>query len=136
MSRWSIRANLLVELIKTGEVMQPLEFLFFIALLLYSFVIWLHQLTKSFSPWMVWLFGIGLGADISGTVFLCVAAASKWTFTLHTISGLVSLLIMALHFGWALLSMMLGDKFETYFKRFSLFAWFLWLIAFVSGIPQ
>lgn len=116
--------------------MRPLELLFVVALLLYSFVIWSHQFKKRFSPWMVWLFGIGLAADVSGTVFLCVAAASRWRFTLHTVSGLVSLLIMALHFGWALLAVTFGGRFEAYFKRFSLTAWGLWLTAFVSGIPR
>lgn len=110
--------------------------LFVVALLLYSFVIWSHQLTKSFSLWMVLLFGIGLTADASGTVLLCVAAASRWVFTLHTISGLVALLIMALHFVWALLSVKFGGKFEAYFKRFSVLAWFIWLTAFVSGLPR
>ena len=110
--------------------------LFVVALLLYSFVIWFHQFRKSFSPWMVWLFGIGLATDVSGTVFLCVAVASRWVFSLHTYFGLVSLLIMALHFVWALLSVTYGGKFESYFKRFSVLAWFLWLIAFVSGIPR
>jgi len=116
--------------------MRPLEMLFVVALMLYSFVIWSHQFKKKFSLWMVWLFGLGLAADFSGTVFLCVAAASRWTWTLHTISGLVSLLIMALHFAWALLSIIFGGKFEVYFKRFSVWAWFGWLIAFISGIPR
>ena len=116
--------------------MYPLEILFFIALLLYSFVIWSHQLTKTLSSGMVWMFGIGLAADVSGTVFLCIAAASEWTFTLHTVSGLVALLIMSLHFAWVLLSVKFGGKFEAYFKRFSVLAWFLWLTAFVSGIPR
>ncbi len=116
--------------------MNPLEWLFVVALVLYGFVIWSHQIKKKFSPWMIWLFGLGLAADISGTVFLCVVAASRWTFSLHTVSGLISILIMALHFVWALLSVMFGGKFEAYFKRFSIFAWFLWLVAFVSGIPR
>jgi len=116
--------------------MHPLEWLFVVALLLYSFVIWSHQFKKSFSPWMVWLFGIGLAADMSGTAFLCVAAASRWVFNLHTVSGLASLVIMALHFGWALLSIILGGRFEVYFKHWSIVAWFIWLIAFVSGIPS
>ncbi|MBI2068535.1 MAG: TIGR03987 family protein [Candidatus Yanofskybacteria bacterium] len=116
--------------------MRPFETFFVVALLLYSFVIWSHRIKKRFSPWMVWLFGAGLAADVSGTVFLCVATASGWTFSVHAISGLISLLIMALHFIWALLSITLGGKFEDYFKRFSVLAWFLWLIAFVSGIPR
>lgn len=116
--------------------MHPLEMLFVVALLLYSLVIWTHKIKKVLSLWMVWLFGIGLAADISGTVFLCVVATSGLIFNLHTIFGLVSLLIMALHFGWALLSITLGGKFESYFNRFSVAAWFIWLIAFVSGIPR
>lgn len=116
--------------------MRPLEMLFVVALLLYSFVIWSHQFKKRFSPWMVGLFGIGLAADISGTVFLCIAAASRWTFTIHTISGLVSLFIMAAHFMCALLAIKIGGKFEVWFKRFSVWAWFGWLMAFISGIPR
>lgn len=116
--------------------MHSLETLFVVALLLYSLVIWTHKIKKILSLWMVWLFGIGLVADISGTVLLCVVATSKLTFNLHTIFGLISLLIMALHFGWALLSIMLGGRFEAWFKRFSVVAWFIWLMAFVSGIPR
>ncbi len=116
--------------------MRPLETLFVVALLLYSLVIWSHQFKKRLSPWMVWLFGIGLTADISGTVFLCVMATSNFIFNLHTIFGLISLLIMALHFGWALLSIILCGRFEAYFKRWSVVAWFIWLGAFVSGIPH
>lgn len=116
--------------------MRPLEMLFVVALFLYSFVIWAHQFKKKFSPWMVWLFGLGLTADVGGTIFLCVALSSRWTYNTHTILGLVSLLIMALHFAWALLSVTFGGRFEDYFKRFSVLAWFFWLTAFVSGIPR
>lgn len=116
--------------------MRPLETLFVVALILYSFVIWSHQITKKFSPWMVWLFGIGLTADISGTVLICVAAADRWTWTLHTGFGLVSLLIMALHFLWAVLAISREGNWKIYFNRFSVFAWFFWLLSFVSGIPR
>ena len=116
--------------------MHSLEMLFVIALLLYSFVIWAHKFLKELYPWMVWLFGFGLAADVSGTVLLCVAAAARWTFTPHTTSGLVSLLIMTIHFAWALLAVKVGGKFEAYFNRFSVPAWCLWLFAFITGIPR
>lgn len=115
--------------------MHSMKILFVAALLLYSLVIWSHQVKKNLRVWMVWLFGIGLAADAGGTVFLCMAAASKWTFTLHTLSGAVSLLIMALHFVWALFSVMFGGRFQVYFNRFSVWAWLLWLVSFISGIP-
>lgn len=116
--------------------MRPLEFLFIIALVLYTFVIWAQRVKHTLRPWMVWLFGAGLTADVSGTVFLCGAMFTvQWTFTLHTVSGLVSLMIMALHFLWALFALRARGKFETYFDRFSVYAWCLWLVAFISGIP-
>lgn len=84
---------------------------------------------------MVTVFGLGLLADSAGTIFLCAMTAARWQFTLHTISGLVSLLIMALHFVWTLLAVKRGGAFENYFNRFSIYAWLIWLAAFVSGIP-
>lgn len=116
--------------------MHLLELLFVLAFILYSFVIWFHKFTGKLDSWMVWLFGVGLTADISGTVFLCVAAASRWTWTVHTISGLGSLLIMAVHFKWALLAKGKEEKWRNYFDRFSVYAWILWMFAFISGIPR
>ncbi|HXK40590.1 MAG TPA: hypothetical protein VJ046_00580 [Candidatus Paceibacterota bacterium] len=116
--------------------MRTLELLFVVALLLYSFVIWVHKFRKDLSLWMVWLFGIGLAADVSGTVIVCVLAAKSWVWNLHTVSGLLSLIIMATHFAWALCALKVKGDFETYFNRFSVWAWLLWLVAFVSGIPR
>lgn len=115
--------------------MRPIEMLFVIALVLYSIAIWSHRFQKTLHPWMIVVFQIGLMADISGTLFLCVAASTKWTWSLHTISGLASLLIMTLHFVWALLAP-INEKLEVYFNRFSIYAWGLWLVAFISGIPR
>ncbi len=115
--------------------MSPLEYLFFIALFMYSFVIWRHRFTHKLSSWMVWLFGLGLLADAGGTVLLCVVPAESWQFTLHTVSGLLALLIMALHFLWALPARVSWGESRIYFDRFSVYAWYLWLIAFMSGIP-
>lgn len=114
--------------------MHALEFLFFVALCFYSLAIWAHKFQRALRTWMIWVFGIGLTADISGTIFLCMVATTKWTFNLHTISGFLSLLIMAIHFIWALLAMIIGGRHEKYFKRYAIPAWYIWMIAFVSGI--
>lgn len=114
--------------------MREFELLFVIALVLYSFVIWFHVFKKRFYLWMVVLFGIGLAADASGTLFLCVASTDKWKFTSHTVSGLMSLVIMAFHFFWAVNAIKIGGRWENYFNRYSICAWFFWLFSFVSGI--
>lgn len=115
--------------------MRSLELLFVAALILYTLVIWVHRIQHRLYGWMIWLFGAGLLADISGTIFLCAISAVSWKFTLHTVSGFVSLIIMALHFSWAFLAHAAHGKFEAYFNRFSVYAWLLWLVAFISGIP-
>lgn len=115
--------------------MHSLELLFVVALVLYTLVIWTHRKKHKLYLWMIWTFGIALVADTSGTIFLCAINTTKWTWTYHTISGLTSLFIMALHFTWAFLALTVGGRFEAYFNRFSIFAWLLWLTAFVSGIP-
>lgn len=115
--------------------MYPLEILFVVALVLYSLVIWTHKFSKKLKLWMVGLFGIGLAADIGGTVFLCVVVSEGWIFNLHTIFGLVSLVIMALHFFWAVRAISRGGNWEIYFDRFSVYAWCFWLAAFITGIP-
>ncbi|OGN08559.1 MAG: hypothetical protein A3J46_03865 [Candidatus Yanofskybacteria bacterium RIFCSPHIGHO2_02_FULL_41_11] len=116
--------------------MQPVEFLFIIALFFYSLVIWWHKARKILTPFMVWLFGIGLIADTAGTIFVCVLATNEWKFNPHTIFGLTAFLIMAAHFLWAILAIKSRGNFEVYFDRYSVKAWFFWLIAFVSGIPR
>ena len=111
-----------------------LELFFVAALILYSFSIWSHKIIGKLYPRIIWTFGAGLAFDIAGTVLLCVASADRWRFTVHTTSGLVSLFIMTLHFIWALLAIYVGGKFESYFNRFSVPAWILWLLAFFSGV--
>lgn len=114
--------------------MRPLETFFVAALLFYSFSIWSHKITGKLSSWIMLIFGTGLAADILGTVLLCAVSANGWKFTVHTISGLLALLIMAIHFTWALCAVKIGGNFESYFNRFSVSAWILWLIAFFSGV--
>lgn len=115
--------------------MFQLESFFVAALILYSFSIWSHKVLGKLRSWMMLVFGVGLAADILGTVLICVINAERWQFTVHTISGIAALLIMALHFIWAVLAIKAGWKFESYFNRFSVSAWLLWLVAFISGIP-
>jgi len=116
--------------------MHRLEWFFVIAFALYTFVIWWHRLrAHALHPWMAALFGIGLAADLLGTVLLCAASAASWTWTLHTASGLAALGIMASHFVWAVRAAKAGGSMERNFNRFSPWAWCIWIVSFISGIP-
>lgn len=114
--------------------MRYLELLFIVALVLYTVAIFSHKFKGELERWMISVFGLGLLADISGTLFLCILHSKGWKWNLHTISGLAALVIMALHFGWALLAKT-KVQFNESFEKYSLYAWCLWILAFVSGIP-
>jgi uncharacterized repeat protein (TIGR03987 family) len=115
--------------------MQSLEFLFVIALILYSVVIWTHKFKKRLDLWMISVFGGALLIDTIATIIVCVAVSSSWLWNIHTITGLASLLIMAIHFAWAYGALQFHGELEKYFNRYSLYAWSLWLVAFITGIP-
>ena len=112
--------------------MRPLEWLFIIALILYSVSIWADQFAGRLRGWMIISFGLGLSADAAGTVLLCSAAASRWHWNFHTVTGLASLAIMALHFAWALVALS-DHRTAAMFHRWSVAAWALWLCSFFSG---
>lgn len=115
--------------------MRPLESLFIIALILYSTAIFAHKYRGTLRTWMMAVFGAGLTADVAGTILLCVLPSHGWKWTFHSVSGLLALVIMALHFAWALVAVTRKGKSEERFHRWSLRAWLLWLAAFISGIP-
>ena len=121
--------------------MPRLEWLFVVALMLYTIVIWTHWLTRRIRPeltrWMLVAFGVALSFDISATIFVCALRSKVWLWNLHTISGLAAVLIMSLHFAWALdATLRTRGRCRGLFNRFSLSAWCIWLISFITGIPR
>ena len=115
--------------------MPSFEFLFVIALVFYTLVVWVHKIKNRLELWMVVVFGIALAIDTVATVIVCVLANQLWAWNPHTITGFASLVIMATHFIWAVETKIWSGDWEIYFHRYSPYAWFLWLVAFFSGIP-
>lgn len=113
--------------------MHELEWFFVGALLLYTTAIWADRIKGVLRGWMVAVFAAGLACDTLGTVLLCATVADAWRPTFHMITGTASLIIMALHFAWALLAMRRGRRSEALFRRWSIPAWLLWLSSFASG---
>lgn len=121
--------------------MPRLEWLFVIALVFYTIVIWTHWLSRKKRPeltrWMLVMFGIALTLDICATIFVCSMQAKVWIWNLHTFFGLVAVLIMGLHFAWALDATIRNrGNCLVYFNRCSLMAWVIWLASFITGIPR
>jgi len=85
---------------------------------------------------MLIVFCFGFCSDLIGTSMMFFSAAEKFNFTVHSLSGYLALLIMALHLTWAFLAKMNIGNAERNFTRFSIWAWGIWLLAFFSGIPK
>src|SRR6185295_19408133 len=94
-----------------------------------------HVVLQRLNRTILTIFGAGLLADTLGTVFLCVLTVKGWRWTFHSEVGLTAWAIMALHFVWAVGAIKDMGNSKTYFDRFSPVAWYVWVIAFATGIP-
>ena len=113
--------------------MRFLELFFFVALVLYTTAIWADWFRGELRRWMVITFGVGLASDMIGTFAFCATVTDVWRPTPHILTGTASLVIMALHFLWAVLAMRRGGRSKALFQRWSIPAWTLWLVSFLSG---
>jgi uncharacterized repeat protein (TIGR03987 family) len=109
--------------------------LIFTAFLLYSTAIWSERFIKRLKLWMVIVFITGFLCDLTGTTMMYIKAG-KIIFNIHGGSGLAALLIMFLHLIWAILALKKRGKAQELFSRFSVYAWGVWLMAFLTGIPK
>ncbi len=107
-----------------------------LALILYTVAVWSEWAKQRLKFWMVALFTFGFVFDLIGTSLMFLRATRIFVFSVHSFFGLLALIIMLLHLLWALLAITRQGIAEAYFTRFSRFAWVLWLIAFISGIPK
>lgn len=114
----------------------PIGALFiFLAFLFYTISVWSERIRGKLLTWMIISFVIGFVCDLTGTSFMIFRSVEKFSLDFHKIAGYSALLIMFLHLLWALLSK-INNKYENYFTKFSIFAWFIWLLAFINGIPK
>lgn len=106
-----------------------------LALCLYSLAIWSEKLKRSLAPWMIRVFALGFACDVLGTSIM-FARSQGGPISLHVCCGYAALAIMGLHLAWALAAAKKGGQAARLFSRFSVYAWCIWLSAFVTGIPR
>ena len=107
----------------------------FAAFVFYTFAIMREQLTKKITKLILIVFTMGFLSDLIGTSIMFYIAEDRFSANIHSICGYFALIIMFLHLSWAILSFRM-PKYEKYFTRGSLLAWFIWVLAFISGIPS
>ena len=104
-----------------------------LALIIYTIGVWSERFQGRLKWWHVGMFYTGLVCDTIGTGAMGLMAGGI-QFNFHGITGLVAILIMLLHAGWA--TLVLINKNEgliVKFHKFSLIVWIVWLIPMVTG---
>lgn len=115
------------------------------ALIFYTSGVWAERIHKTLTWPHVALFGIGLVCDATGTEFMRrIAQADTFSFgtgvaatlgTIMTVTGALALILMAIHFLWALFVMIRGtESAKATFHKFSLVVWIIWLVPYFTGM--
>jgi uncharacterized repeat protein (TIGR03987 family) len=102
------------------------------ALVFYTIGVWAERLQGRLKPWHLAFFWVGLACDTIGTGMMFDYVGGM-AFDVHGISGLVAIVLMAIHAVWATVVLMRRDEqWIVKFHRFSLFVWLIWLIPYFS----
>ncbi len=105
------------------------------ALMLYTIAIWSERKKKRLLGWMLVIFSSGLACDVTGTTIMSFQPKGHGSLV-HTYCGFCALGIMALHLLWALTAYWLHNvRARRLFTRCSIYAWYIWLAAFSTGLP-
>ena len=103
-----------------------------LALVAYTIGVWSERIGGRLEPWHLAMFCLGLLFDTIGTgMMFDLAGGMTWDF--HGVTGLLAIVLMALHAGWAGVVLLRRDEaWITRFHRFSIVVWCLWLVPYLS----
>ena len=127
---------------QNGLMLLPAIILITLALVFYTIGVWSERAQKTLKPWHTVFFGLGLAADASGTYLMSLIADANRAAGVEpsilnqvmAISGLVALILMAVHFAWAVVVLVRQRENELHrFHRFSVVVWAIWLVPYVTG---
>ena len=105
-----------------------------LALVFYSIGVWGERLSRRLAPWHLAFFWLGFICDTVGTT-LMTRMAGEFTFSIHGITGVVAIVLMAIHAVWATVVLIRKDEvWITRFHRFSIVVWVVWLVPYIIGL--
>ena len=104
-----------------------------LALVFYSIGVWSERLAGRLKSWHLIFFWIGLVFDTTGTGMM-FEMAGKIGADIHSITGILAILLMLIHAIWATVVLVLkNEKAITNFHHFSVIVWVVWLIPYFTG---
>lgn len=107
-----------------------------LALIFYSIGTWAEKIQQRLKLWHILFFLLGLVADSWGTALMGRISASRGVDdSLHALTGMIALILMATHAIWAIFTYWKGtEKAKQNFSKFSVVVWAFWLIPYILGI--
>ena len=104
------------------------------AVVFYTVGVFSEKRSHSLRTFHVILFWIGLAFDTTGTSMMS-AMSDGFSLNIHGITGLVALILMAIHVIWATYVNIKGTETQKQgFHKYSFFVWLFWLVPFVLGM--
>lgn len=115
-----------------------------LALVFYTIGTWAERIQGVLKLWHIAFFILGLCADTLGTALMSQIAAANGSSMyiggsssdiLHAITGLLAIILMAIHALWAVWTYWKGTpRAKQNFSKFSVFVWAFWLIPYIGGV--
>lgn len=100
---------------------------------IYTVAVFAENHSRHLKSWHLWLFWAGLVFDTVGTTLMSNIAGG-FRLNLHGVLGVLAIVLMLVHAGWATTVRLLGkDRFLRNFHHFSLTVWTLWMGSLVTG---
>ena len=104
-----------------------------LALIFYSIGVWSERFAGRLKGWHLVFFWGGLVFDTAGTGIM-MEMAGGIGFDIHSVTGVVAILLMLVHAAWASTVLVLkNEKAINNFHHFSVFVWAVWLIPYFTG---
>ncbi len=102
------------------------------ALVFYSIGVWSERIAGRLKWWHWVFFVLGLICDTWGTG-LMIEMAGGLTTDIHSVTGVIAIVLMFIHALWALIVLLKKDEHMIRnFHKFSVVVWLIWLIPYFS----
>ena len=107
-----------------------------LALVFYTIGTWAEKVQGRLKLWHIVFFLLGLVADSLGTAIMSDIAGQKGDVDpLHGITGILAIVLMAIHAVWAIVTYWKGnEKAMRNFSKFSVIVWAFWLVPYGLGL--
>lgn len=106
-----------------------------LAFVFYTIGVWSEKIQRQLKIWHSVVFWIGFVFDTAGTTVMSKLAGSSFEFSLHSITGLLAILIMLFHAIWSTIVLIKNNESARQsFRKLSVHVWAIWLIPYLSGV--